>query len=419
MSGVLDGLIGTARAPSLVVLVNGIPLAGGISAHVVSTNDFSADRFSADIALGPDAGMDAQFWAGQTDLQIEIQVAPDAFTPPATLIVGAADSIELDPIRQTVRVQGRDFAAKLIEARTQETFSNQTSSEIAQMLAGRHGLGCQATATATPVGRYYENQHNAITLGTASRHTTEWDLLVTLAKIEGFDVFVQGQTLFFQPPSANTAVPLVLTPTDMERLQLARALTLAGAITVTVKSWDSLQQTACVQTVTSDGQGTAQEYVLVRRNLTADQALGLARNTLAQIVAHQWTLVAHMPGDVTTGARDGLQLFGTQTAFDQAYAIVEIDRTLSPTAGFRQQRIGPGPQPAEPGEEAVENRCRVRKPPRRQYRPDPGGHVVLVAGHQFSTAAPSLQTAVDAGTISVATPLMRICVTLVTSGDAA
>lgn len=105
---------------------------------------------------------------------------------------------------------------------------------------------------------------------------------------------------------------------------------------MTVKSWDSLQQAACVQTVTSNGQGTAQEYVLVRPNLTADQALELARNTLAQILAHQWTVVAQMPGDVTTGARDGLRLLGTQTAFDQAYTIVEIDRTLSPTAGFRQ-----------------------------------------------------------------------------------
>jgi prophage tail gpP-like protein len=336
MSGIVDTLIGSVRAPTLMVLVNGIPLAGGMSAHVVSTNDFSADRFSTEIALGPDPGIDAAFWAGQTSLQIEIRIAPDALTPPASLITGAADSIELDPIRQTVRVQGRDFAAQLIEARTQETFSNRTSSEIAQLLAGRHGLACQATTTTTPVGRYYENQHNAITLGTAAHLTTEWDLLVALAKIEGFDVFVQGQTLFFQPPSANMASAMMLAPADTERLQLSRALTLAGAITVTVNSWDSLQQTACVQTVTSDGQGTARQYVLVRPNLTADQAFALARNTLAQIVAHQWTVVAHMPGDVVTGARDGLELLGTQTEFDQAYAIVEIDRILSPTAGFRQ-----------------------------------------------------------------------------------
>ena len=336
MSGILKALIGTTRAPSLTVVVNGMPLTGGISAHVTSTNDFSADRFSADIALGADPGIDAGFWSEQTALQIEIQIAPDTFSPAVSLITGAADSIELDPIRQTVRVQGRDFAALLIDARTQETFSNQTSSEIAQMLASRHGLQCQATTTSTPVGRYYEDQHNAITLGTGSRLTTEWDLLVTLAKIEGFDVFVQGQTLFFQPPSAYATNPLVLTPSDTERLQLSRALTLAGALTVTVKSWDSSQQTACVQSVSSDGEGTAQEYVLIRPNLTADQALALARNTLAEIVAHQWTLMAHMPGDVTTAARDGLQLSGTQTDFDQAYTIIEIERTLSPTSGFRQ-----------------------------------------------------------------------------------
>ena len=96
-------------------------------------------------------------------------------------------------------------------------------------------------------------------------------------------------------------------PGMVERMELCRALPLAGAITVTVKSWNTYQQTAFVQSASNGGQGTPQTYAIVRPNLTPDQAQALAQQTLAQIVAHQWSVSAHMPGDVITSARSGLE----------------------------------------------------------------------------------------------------------------
>ncbi len=153
-----------------------------------------------------------------------------------------------------IRAEGRDLTAALIEARTQETFANRTASEIAQLFAGRHNLAAEVTETRTPVGRYYQDEHDRITLDQFSRATTEWDLLVFLAQQEGFDVFVSGTTLYFQPP-AGADVALTLSPDTVLDLRLERSLTLARDIEVTVKSWNSRQQSAFTQTARARGRG--------------------------------------------------------------------------------------------------------------------------------------------------------------------
>ncbi len=105
----------------------------------------------------------------------------------------------IDVLNRTVEIDGRDLTARLLDARTQETFSNQTASEIAETLAARHGLTADVTATTTLAGRYYATEHDRITLGQFSRATTEWDLLTFLAAREGFEAYVAGQTLTFAP----------------------------------------------------------------------------------------------------------------------------------------------------------------------------------------------------------------------------
>ena len=102
-------------------------------------------------------------------------------------------------LNRTVEIDGRDLTARLLDARTQETFSNQTASQIAETLAARHGLTPNVTATQTLAGRYYAADHDRLTLGQFSRATTEWDLLTFLAAREGFEAYVSGQTLTFAP----------------------------------------------------------------------------------------------------------------------------------------------------------------------------------------------------------------------------
>jgi len=249
-------------------------------------------------------------------------------------------------------LHGRDYAARLIEARTQETFANQTSSEIATTIAARHGLIADAQSTTTPVGRYWQLEHDRVTLDQFSRTTTEWDLLTTLAGHKGFDLWVTGTTLHFRPAATSATPNAILRPVatltgpaNVTTLRLERSLTLARDIEVTVKSWNNRQQAAFIQTArrTSQGQGQGkaggppQKYVYVVPNLTPDDALKLAQRKLAELSAHERLVTADMPGELALAPRQQIRLEGTGTGFDQPYWIDSIDRHLHFARGFTQR----------------------------------------------------------------------------------
>ena len=234
------------RTPSVQLLVDGRPVAGVIQAEVIANNHYAADSFRSILALGADPNATAAFWAGTGSVLVDLRFSLDQ-SGYVSLIQGEIDSIAIDPASGTVELDGRDLTARLIEARTQETFSNRTASEIATLLAQRHGLTPVVTATSTPVGRYYQNEHDRITLDQFGHATTEWELLVFLARQEGYDLFVQGTSLYFQPPGGTVAPAFVLQPDALIGLRLHRSLTLAKDIEVTVKSWNSRQKNAFTQ----------------------------------------------------------------------------------------------------------------------------------------------------------------------------
>jgi phage protein D len=330
------------RTPAIAVLANGELLAGVTEARIVAVNNFGADRFTVRAAL---SAADPAIWQSD-DIDLEIRLGLDGAW--ASLIKGAVDAIEVDPIRFTLQLTGRDYTAALIEAKTQEAFQNQTSSQIATILAQRHGLTAQVTQTATPVGRYYELEHDSITLNQFARATTEWDLLSFLARQEGFDLYVQGSTLHFEASTGGAAQPVLVSPLDCVDLGLHRALTLARDIEVTVKSWNSKQQAAFTQTARARGRGSAggarsgmkaqrQSYVIVRPNLTPDQALQLAQTILSDLSRHERVVTMTMPGELAITPRTPILLTGTNTDFDQTYHVAEIERALSFERGFTQR----------------------------------------------------------------------------------
>ena len=338
MSG--SSLLPQLRQPSLLVLVAGVPLLGAIEAEVCSTNFLGADRFIVRLALGVDYGFDAAFWSAATSLPVEVRIGTAGAASAVSLIQGAADVVEVDVLRGAVTLEGRDLTARLIERRTQDIYANRTASEIATLLAQGAGLTPNVTATSTPVGRYYQGEHDRLTLDRYSRTTTDWDLLVFLAQQEGFDVFVAGDGLFFQPPSTSTP-PVLVDLSMVQALRMEHALPLAAGISVTVKSWNSRQQTMITATAGTTSPAAAtdagvRDYVSVRPNLTQDQAQAVAQVRLAELTSHERTIMARMPGELTLTPRSLLQLSGTGTAFDQTYAVDEITRRIGEACGFVQ-----------------------------------------------------------------------------------
>jgi hypothetical protein len=135
-----------------------------------------------------------------------------------------------------------------------------------------------------------------------------------------------------------SAIPAVLPMSSAMSLRLERALTFAGDIIVTVKSWHSRMGTACARTArTERGAATSREYVYVVPNLTADAALAYAQNVLAELTAHELVASLEMPGELALTPRSRILLQGTGTIFDTVLRVDEVERRLHGTRGFTQR----------------------------------------------------------------------------------
>lgn len=311
------------RQPRLQVLADGAVLPGAASAEVNSNNHLSADRFRVRFAA---RGLDPADLSGRLDVQVGLDGGW------SSLLLGTADSVHFDPIRGTLDVEGRDLSAALVEARVDETFANRTSSEVAELLAARHGLAADVTATSVTIGRLYGSERERLTMGQFARAATEWDLLAALAGQEGFDLFMDGPRLHFGPPDGTD--PVVLPVGGCVSIEMEHRLALAD-VQVQVRSWGTRAGTAVSATA---GVGSRRHGV-VRPNLLQDEAQRLAQRTLADLQRHEWGAHVVMPGELALTARSRVQVLGAGAGWDQVFAVAEISRQLDVRRGFSQRLV--------------------------------------------------------------------------------
>jgi phage protein D len=345
---------GTVRQPRCKVTVNGTLLTGVMEVEVTNASHFTADTFRVVAATSTlPASLNPAYWGLSVGDVVQISVgfadATGNIGSATPLIIGQVDNVEYDPIKRTLVLTGRDLSAPFIDSRTSEKFQNLTSSQIATQLAQRHGLATTGIqATTTKAGTYYNIDHVMLT-----QEQTEWDLLIYLAQDEGFDVWVSGNALNFQPSPVTTAAPykIICPPPSGGKnssgamdINLTRAETLAQDVIVKVRSWNQKQQQGfTVQSHRSQAfksqrsGGKAQTYVFRRPNLSQAQAQQLADSLAEDITRHERVLTARLPGDNTLTTRCMIQLTGTGTAWDQQYYPDTVTRTLSFEGGYHME----------------------------------------------------------------------------------
>lgn len=349
----------SARRPRGAVKVNGVLIPGWMTFDIDNNNFFSADTFRCSFSGSrlPDDRNTAWF-SEQKDMFVELFIGfpqnPAAYTPDdlKSWIYGQVDHITVDPVTNTIEVDGRDLTRVFIDTKTTQKWPNQTSSQIATMLAQKHGLTAAVRATTTKVGKYYEIDHVNM-----ADERSEWDILNYLAELEGFRVWVRGQTLYFQPPpdpSKATPYPVVYQVVEtaggapkanFENLKMKRALTVSRGIQVKIRSWNKKYAKGFVVSYPSNvktikvGSSTvgtgAQIYSKTVPNLTQDQALQRAQQWYQQLVAHEMRLEdLELPGDSDLDITSIIQFNGTGTAFDQQYFPDSIHRSLNFEGGY-------------------------------------------------------------------------------------
>ena len=320
------------RAPRLRVLARGSPLPGVLEADVAANNHLAADRFHLRLAASAVPFADLV----DPELRLDVQVSLGAGW--TRLILGRPDSLQLDPIGGTLSIEGRDLAALLIETPLSETFVNRTASEIAETLAARHGLQPRVEPTAATVGRADASGRGQIALHQFARCTTEWDLLATLARAEGFDLFLAGDALHFAPPTAGAPTPLHVR--DCTAVSLSQNLGLSRPNEVEVRSWTPSKATSARQVARSGsgmGQGAPTRHALIRPGLSQTDAGRLAKRTLADLARHARTAGLSMPGEFDLTPRSRIALLGAGPGFNGVWRVAELSRSLDVNRGFTQR----------------------------------------------------------------------------------
>jgi phage protein D len=346
---------GIFNQPRMRLLANGVALPV-LRADVRQTGYYGASTFSATLAVFRDTAHGPAFWAGSDTYDVELQggfLAAGAAEGSASwqsLFMGQADEeLEIDLDCGTVSLQGRDYSGKLMDAKTAETFSNQTLAQIATTLAGRVGLQAEVSSTSQLAGQFYEIDHARTAHDIFSRSSSYWELITYLAQQEGYDVWVDGMTLYVQPKDAASTTPAFTVQSsqpslsgsadygrvaNVQRLALTRRPALAKDVQVTVKSWGGKSK---AMVSGKDGPASAiQKVIKTFPNLTQAQCAVMARTIRADLGRHERGVHFGMPGEFTLRPRDAIAVRGTGTAFDTIFYISEIDRSYSDKAGFWQ-----------------------------------------------------------------------------------
>ena len=318
------------RQIALNVVINGTNMAGAVRLELFQNGSFSADRFVVSMAFAGPEG--ASYYAGLSTALISISITDSGVAPGAgsNLIVGQIDNVEVDFGARIATLSGRDLSARLIDAEVNQSFANQTASDIATSFALAAGLTANSVPTQTPVGQYYELSYTRTALGLHTRSATQWDLLAALAEIEAYTLSVTAMTLNFVPfPAAIEPVTLTYGK-DLVSLSIDRAASLSNA-QVMVRSWNTRLKTAHVSS-----QGTGMSTTLIRPNLMPDQVSNIASAKQAELAGQTCCLRATMPGETNLVPQTWINLQGTSTSFDRNYLVQAVERYVDAERGFIQ-----------------------------------------------------------------------------------
>jgi len=323
-----------------------------VSCDIDSNAFYSADTFSVVFALGvmpADTGT-LSWWSSQTSIEVSISVGliGQGVDDWRTLIVGLVDKWTFRPAKFEVSVEGRDYTSKFIDVKTNEKFANMTTSQVAILLANRRGLTPVVTPTTTSVGWITKWDHVH-----ATDERTEWDLLAYFAGLDGFQVYVTGTELHYEPaldpattdqyrirwvPKGLLAYPQCNTSED---ITFERDLTLAKGVTVQVSSWkDKKIYVSTYPNNTakgiSPGQSTSkrQVYEIKRNGLDKQGTQQLAQQIHKQITDHEMRMSCSLPGDNILLPNVIVRVEGTNSVFDQLYYVDTVRRSLSYESGY-------------------------------------------------------------------------------------
>ncbi len=320
------------------VTIDGTPIYGLLRASIVATNSFCADTYGLTFAIGGQPQNNIGFWSSLTSGIVAVsavQTSPYGLIS-NPLITGVIDQIGIDPVHGVATVEGRDLSGRLVDCYRQQDFVNQTASEIVATIAQYHGLPPQVAATEGNVGRYYADGYTKLSLGQYSRLQSDWDLIVELAREAAFDVYVQGTSLYFQPQTAPTGVPIGLSLSEVQGLFVERNVNVSLNATAQVQSWNSRDMASYSSLPNQQTSTGSLPFLFSGSNYTSQQVTDSMSQYSTELTRLATTLRIEMPWNPALTPRTVILLNGTNSVLDRAYRIDTVESRLSGSSGSEQ-----------------------------------------------------------------------------------
>jgi len=328
-----------ARQPRASLIVQGstIPI---IDLRVSQSKDHKCDTASATTALEAlPAGMDANWWSTANDIAVQVMIQGDGAAGGTKVFDGKVDHITIDFAERTLKVQGRDKAAKLLDKKVTKKHINRKPHEVAQDLASDGGISLDADQVSDKAGKLVQ-----IDFASIVHRMSIWDAIQVVADKHDMIAYATGGKAYFKKPDEQLPTfAVVYTPPTGEayatgnfvKLSVERNCVLGRPVKCHVHSWNHKDKKLFEATEEEPGVGDPLEYHLHPSNLSQDQAQKRAKAHKDKVTKHEFDVTVDMPGDETMNARHMLQLSGTGTAFDQQYEVQSVEHRISVSEGYR------------------------------------------------------------------------------------
>lgn len=344
--------------------VNGVP---AMEAEVLVHRYQSASAFTATLSMTKieETGGSISQWTQPQ--QVTITGSNDRGGG-RQLISGKTDAVECDWDKRTIRIEGRDATANLIDATvdpTQDQFKNKKSEEIVREIAGRHGLSVETDGGGGGGGGQDRagRKHVRDEFDYLTDRESAWNVIRALAERDGKVVWVEDKTLHYKSAqSANQGggggISIRYRPPkpghasgNFVGLRTSKNFAAEGA-TMDVGSWHTRDKEA-YKTDSAGGAGSGSgtgggsggsgsgstgsgggsdegggedgaKAKLEIPGATQQQVQQIKKGIESMMQSHAKRAVYEGPGDVNADPRMSLTISGTGTDFDDRYHIFSI-----------------------------------------------------------------------------------------------
>ncbi|GAN55274.1 hypothetical protein [Tanticharoenia sakaeratensis] len=345
------------RVPRARLLING---AEHPETRLVS---FSTDRTryarsdTAQVSLAVDrsalAKLSRPYWfdpasptdgSALADIEVAIEMRDEAVSGAQweQVFAGIVDAVNWGPDQTTLDIECRDYLAKLLDLRVQDSWMNKTGVELITTMIEAAGLTADVSFPAGMTGQFWQIEHKRTSGSSHHRFQTAYDLARHIADIAGCDLYADGRTIICAPypvpgsasaptthhihysdPGPLTSAsggPITVGGTG---LRLRRNFQVAKGVVVHAVSWDSRQRikaqcffSALGKSPTAaDSNGTL--YTLrLPPNMPQADVEARAQDYYQKIVAHDRTVTIEIPGRIGLAPRHFGVIAGTNSTFD-------------------------------------------------------------------------------------------------------